>query len=163
MYEKKKQRPLSRARFIRRFVAHLSIAIALLAISLAIGMSGYEYFEDLPWRNAFLNSAMLLGGMGPVDPVKTDGGKLFAGIYALRGPRLYRDRGPGVHAHPASRPAQVSLGRQSLTTHDYTGFVNHLNPNDPELIVGHHSTALLLLTSAKARPRPDVRREPGGK
>ena len=83
MYEKKKQRPLSRARFIRRFVAHLSIAIALLAISLAIGMSGYEYFEDLPWRNAFLNSAMLLGGMGPVDPVKTDGGKLFAGIYAL--------------------------------------------------------------------------------
>ena len=79
MYEKKKQRPLSRARFIRRFVAHLSIAIALLAI----GMSGYEYFEDLPWRNAFLNSAMLLGGMGPVDPVKTDGGKLFAGIYAL--------------------------------------------------------------------------------
>lgn len=26
---------------------------------------------------------MLLGGMGPVDPPKTDAGKLFAGIYAL--------------------------------------------------------------------------------
>lgn len=40
-------------------------------------------FEGLRWRDAFLNSAMLLGGMGPVDDPVTDGGKLFAGIYAL--------------------------------------------------------------------------------
>jgi hypothetical protein len=46
-------------------------------------MTGYEYFEHLPWRDAFLNSAMLLGGMGPVDPLKTPAGKLFAGFYAL--------------------------------------------------------------------------------
>jgi len=51
--------------------------------SLGIGMAGYEHFEDLPWRDAFLNSAMLLGGMGPVDAPKTPGGKLFAGAYAL--------------------------------------------------------------------------------
>jgi hypothetical protein len=83
MYESRKQRPIARAKFLRRFIAHLLVALGLLVFSLAIGMAGYEYFEDLPWRNAFLNSAMLLGGMGPVDPVKTDGGKLFAGIYAL--------------------------------------------------------------------------------
>jgi hypothetical protein len=41
------------------------------------------YYENLPWRDAFLNSAMLLGGMGPVDAPKTDGGKVFAGMYAL--------------------------------------------------------------------------------
>jgi len=41
------------------------------------------YFERMPWRDAFLNSAMLLGGMGPVDSPKSDGGKLFAGCYAL--------------------------------------------------------------------------------
>ena len=41
------------------------------------------YFENLSWRDAFVNSAMLLGGMGPVDMPKTDGGKLFAGLYAL--------------------------------------------------------------------------------
>ena len=76
MYENKKQRPLAPAKFLRRFVGHVLVAQGLLLVSLAIGMSGYEYFEDLPWRNAFLNS-------GPVDPVKTDGGKLFAGIYAL--------------------------------------------------------------------------------
>jgi len=46
-------------------------------------MAGYSYFEDMPWRDAFVNSAMLLGGMGPVDPPNTDGGKVFAGLYAL--------------------------------------------------------------------------------
>ena len=83
MYEKKKQRPLSRAKFVRRLIRHLLVAVALLIVSLAMGMCGYMYFEHLPWRNAFLNAAMLLGGMGPVDPVQTDGGKLFAGLYAL--------------------------------------------------------------------------------
>ncbi|MFL6713534.1 MAG: hypothetical protein ACJ8LN_11490 [Sulfurifustis sp.] len=46
-------------------------------------MLGYMYFEQLAWRDAFLNSAMLLGGMGPVDAPRTNGGKIFAGIYAL--------------------------------------------------------------------------------
>lgn len=41
------------------------------------------YFEHLAWRDAFLNAAMLLGGMGPVDGPKSDGGKIFAGLYAL--------------------------------------------------------------------------------
>jgi len=58
-------------------------ATAIVVVSLAIGMVGYAYFENLSWLDAFLNSAMLLGGMGPVNPPKTDGGKLFAGIYAL--------------------------------------------------------------------------------
>jgi hypothetical protein len=44
---------------------------------------GYMHYERLPWRDAFLNSAMLLGGMGPVDAPRTPGGKLFAGAYAL--------------------------------------------------------------------------------
>jgi hypothetical protein len=51
--------------------------------SLAGGMAGYSYFEQLPWRDAFLNAAMLLGGMGPVESPATHGGKLFAGLYAL--------------------------------------------------------------------------------
>jgi len=44
---------------------------------------GYVSIEHLSWIDAFLNAAMLLGGMGPVDPPKTDAGKLFAGIFAL--------------------------------------------------------------------------------
>jgi hypothetical protein len=55
----------------------------LVLLSLVAGMAGYEHFEHLPWRDAFLNSSMLMGGMGPVDPPRSDGGKIFAGLFAL--------------------------------------------------------------------------------
>jgi hypothetical protein len=83
MYEHHQQRPLTRAQFTRRFVRHAAAASALVLFSLALGMLGYMYFEGLAWRDAFLNTAMLLGGMGPVDAPRTQGGKLFAGRYAL--------------------------------------------------------------------------------
>ncbi len=57
--------------------------MALLSLSLGAGMLGYRHFEGLAWIDGFLNSAMLLGGMGPVNPPLTAAGKLFAGIYAL--------------------------------------------------------------------------------
>src|SRR5213596_2220545 len=63
--------------------SHLAAAMGLIAVSLVGGMLGYEHYEHLPWRDAFLNTAMLLGGMGPVDPLHTNGGKVFAGIFAL--------------------------------------------------------------------------------
>jgi hypothetical protein len=62
---------------------HSVAALCVVAVSLAIGMAGYRYYEHLAWRDAFLNSAMLLGGMGPVDIPRTDDGKIFAGLYAL--------------------------------------------------------------------------------
>jgi hypothetical protein len=62
---------------------HSAAALALLALSLAIGMLGYVAFERMTWIDAFLNASMLLGGMGPVNPPQTDAGKLFAGFYAL--------------------------------------------------------------------------------
>jgi hypothetical protein len=83
MYEPKTHPPIPRHLFIRRVLLHFATALALLLASLVLGMAGYEYFEQLPWRDAFLNSAMLLGGMGPVDAPRTDGGKVFAGLYAL--------------------------------------------------------------------------------
>jgi len=83
MYESRSAVPLSRAHFARRFARHVGVAFALVLFSLGIGMAGYSYFEGMAWRDAFVNSAMLLGGMGPVDPPKTDGGKVFAGCYAL--------------------------------------------------------------------------------
>ena len=64
----------------------LSGSAALLPLvggSLFLGMSIYHYVEHLAWSDAFLNSAMLLGGMGPVDPLKTTLGKWLAGLYAL--------------------------------------------------------------------------------
>jgi len=69
--------------FAVRMASHVGVAAVLVLLSLVAGMAGYEHYERLPWRDAFLNTAMLLGGMGPVDPLKTDGGKVFAGLYAL--------------------------------------------------------------------------------
>ena len=83
MYENRKQRPLNRAKFARRLLIHVLGAVCLLLVSLVIGMVGYVHYENLSWLSAFLNAAMLLGGMGPVDPPQTDSGKLFAGFYAL--------------------------------------------------------------------------------
>ena len=83
MYEDRKSPLLPRGRFLRRLAVHAVFAVALILGSLVLGMAGYMYFEALRWRDAFLNAAMLLGGMGPVDAPKTDGGKLFAGLYAL--------------------------------------------------------------------------------
>jgi flagellar biosynthesis protein FliR len=83
MYDDLKSPLLPRGRFFRRLAVHAAFAAGLIIGSLLLGMAGYMYFEALHWRDAFLNAAMLLGGMGPVDPPKTDGGKLFAGIYAL--------------------------------------------------------------------------------
>jgi hypothetical protein len=46
-------------------------------------MCGYHFLEQLPWIDALLNASMILGGMGPVDPIKTEAGKIFASCYAL--------------------------------------------------------------------------------
>jgi hypothetical protein len=69
--------------FLQRQLVHIGFSLVLLALSLALGMWGYEHYEHLPWRDAFLNSAMLLGGMGPVKQDLSESGKLFAGLYAL--------------------------------------------------------------------------------
>ena len=83
MYEPKTHPLIPRELFLKRVLLHVAGAALILFGSLMCGMVGYEYYEGLPWRDAFLNSAMLLGGMGPVDAPRTDGGKLFAGLYAL--------------------------------------------------------------------------------
>ena len=69
--------------FWRRMLLHSAISLGLLGISLMVGIWGYQRFERLPLRDAFLNAAMLLGGMGPVKTDLSEDGKVFAGVYAL--------------------------------------------------------------------------------
>ena len=79
--------PLSAARRPWHVARHmLSSGLAVLPLALAalfLGVAIYHWVEHLPWADAFLNAAMLLGGMGPVDPLKTTAGKWLAGLYAL--------------------------------------------------------------------------------
>lgn len=83
MYENSKQRLLTRAQFARRVLGHISFAVGSATISLYVGMAGYHYLGKLNWVDSLLNASMILGGMGPVDALKTDGAKIFASFYAL--------------------------------------------------------------------------------
>lgn len=74
---------LSRALFLRRVARYTLAALLLVGGSWLIGILGYRVFEGLSWIDAILNSAMLLGGMGPVNQLQTDAGKLFTSFYAL--------------------------------------------------------------------------------
>jgi hypothetical protein len=83
MYEHKRQTPLSARQFRRRALRQVVVACAVIAASLGIGVVGYHEFAGLTWIDSLLDASMILGGMGPVHPLDTDGAKLFASFYAL--------------------------------------------------------------------------------
>lgn len=83
MYEHKSEPLLPFKRFARRLLGHFCVALVMISGSLGIGVVGYHLLEDLPWLDALLNASMILGGMGPVDAIRTPAGKLFASFYAL--------------------------------------------------------------------------------
>jgi hypothetical protein len=83
MYEHKSEPLLPFGRFARRLLGHLIMAMALIFGSLGLGVAGYHFLEKLSWLDALLNASMILGGMGPVDAIRTPAGKLFASFYAL--------------------------------------------------------------------------------
>ena len=82
-YEAKHQPLLGRKAFAKRLAKSFAAASLLIGLSLLAGVLGYRYFEGMEWIDAFSNAAMILSGMGPLGPLQTWGGKLFAGIYAL--------------------------------------------------------------------------------
>lgn len=82
-FERMREPLLSRPQFICRQVRYAGFAFIFISGSLLAGICGYHYTEKLTWLDSFLNAAMILGGMGPVSPVNTAAGKIFAGCYAL--------------------------------------------------------------------------------
>ena len=83
MYDHHRQPLASRKVFASRLMRNGLIGLTLLAVSLVIGILGYHYLESLSWIDSLLNASMILGGMGPVTPIKTNAGKIFASFYAL--------------------------------------------------------------------------------
>ena len=83
MLEHKSSKVLSRRRFALRVVKTIGLVVPFIAISLFAGMCGYHYTEGFSWLDSLLNASMILGGMGPVDVLKTDAGKYFASFYSL--------------------------------------------------------------------------------
>ena len=83
IYEQPKHPLLGRLAFLRRVLSHTVVAVLLILIALGIGVSGYHWLAGLGWVDSLLNASMILGGMGPVDPLKSDAAKIFASLYAL--------------------------------------------------------------------------------
>jgi hypothetical protein len=82
-FEHRRQNPIPFCAFLIRQGQYLLSVFMLIIFGLGIGMVGYHEFESMSWLDSFLNAAMILGGMGPVDALHTEAGKIFAGVYAL--------------------------------------------------------------------------------
>ena len=83
MFEHRSQPLLPHRRYVARLARHLGVASAIIAGSLGIGMLGYRGLEGFSWVDSLLNASMILGGMGPVNELRTAGGKVFASFYSL--------------------------------------------------------------------------------
>ena len=82
-FESKNQPLLSPAAFVRRLAASFAVSLLLIGVSLLGGMAGYAHYEGMGGVDAFANASMILSGMGPLAQPQTNGGKIFAGLYAL--------------------------------------------------------------------------------
>ncbi len=81
--ERRHEPVLPRPLFYRRVLTFFLFSVIIIGCSLGVGILGYHFTEHLSWLDSLLNASMILGGMGPVDSLKTDAGKLFASFYAL--------------------------------------------------------------------------------
>ena len=69
--------------FVKRVFASLGIAFGLIGFALTIGIAGYHWLGGFGWIDSLLEASMILGGMGPVNQLASDGVKVFASAYAL--------------------------------------------------------------------------------
>ena len=83
MFGQKHEKIAPVAVFVRRMAASVALAGILISIVLFIGIGGYHWIAGFDWTDSFLEASMILGGMGPVNPLTTKGAKLFASGYAL--------------------------------------------------------------------------------
>ena len=83
VYEHKTEPLLPLRRFIRRQIIHILLGLGIIGVSLGLGIAGYHILGRLSWIDSLVNASMILGGMGPVDPILTTAGKIFASFYAL--------------------------------------------------------------------------------
>ena len=82
-FERRGQPLASRRKFLIRMAIAIGLWMVLTIAGLAIGVAGYAAFEGMSFVDAYVNAAMILSGMGPVGELKTTGGKVFAGSYAI--------------------------------------------------------------------------------
>jgi hypothetical protein len=83
MYEHKTEPLVPLTTFYQRILKNIVIASSVIAVCLAIGITGYHFTANIPWLDALHNASMILSGMGPVVEINTTAGKWFSSFYAL--------------------------------------------------------------------------------
>src|SRR5262245_28344184 len=79
-----RRQPLAPCRvLVWRVIKSIMFGCGLIAVALSIGISGYHWIAGFNWVDSLLEASMILGGMGPVNPLAGDGAKIFASGYAL--------------------------------------------------------------------------------
>jgi hypothetical protein len=102
---------LPREVFLARLGLSASLGFLMIVFSLSIGMTGYHYFENMSWIDAFANAAMILSGMGPLTPLQTNSGKTIRGILCVvQRIGLHRYYSPRFCPRGTPFPPQISHG-----------------------------------------------------
>ncbi len=83
MYETKNEPLLSRVAFLRRTALHVLYALVVMAATLIIGVAAHMLLEPVGWHDAILNTALIVGGIGPYIVPGTALGKLFFAVYSM--------------------------------------------------------------------------------
>jgi hypothetical protein len=83
VFERRHEKLASFSVFFKRMAASAGLSTVLVSMALSVGVAGYHWLAGFNWIDSFLEASMILGGMGPVNPLPTDGAKLFASCYAL--------------------------------------------------------------------------------
>jgi hypothetical protein len=81
--ERKHQRLAPASVFAKRILGAVGLSLGLIVPALCIGIAGYHWIDNLGWIDSLLEASMILGGMGPVNPLQNDAAKIFASGYAL--------------------------------------------------------------------------------
>jgi len=83
VFESSQEPVASRSVFVGRLTRNAVYSALFISTSLFIGTCGYMYFEGMSGVDAFANASMILASMGPLSPLLTTGGKIFASFYAI--------------------------------------------------------------------------------
>ncbi|RYD77650.1 MAG: two pore domain potassium channel family protein [Sphingobacteriales bacterium] len=81
---KSRHKPLPPAtHYHNKLLRGFAVSMFIIFLSLGLGIAGYHFFGHLNFVDSLLNASMILTGMGPVNPMTSIAGKIFASIYAL--------------------------------------------------------------------------------
>lgn len=83
MYESKNEVLLPTWHFMLRMFKHLSLAIAIISITLLVGVLGQLWLEPVHWHDAILNISLILAGIGPYIMPVSAAGKMFFAAYGI--------------------------------------------------------------------------------